>query len=94
MKVVGYCRLSRDEDKENYSSIEEQKVILQDYAASRGWKISENDFFIDDNFSGYTLDRPEFSKMIRKVQRGEIDVVLAKDLSRIGRNNGDRKSVV
>lgn len=88
MKVVGYCRLSRDEDKENYSSIEEQKVILQDYAASRGWKISENDFFIDDNFSGYTLDRPEFSKMIRKVQRGEIDVVLAKDLSRIGRNNG------
>ena len=49
MKVVGYCRLSRDEDKENYSSIEEQQVILQDYAASRGWKISENDFFIDDN---------------------------------------------
>lgn len=25
MKVVGYCRLSRDEDKENYASIEEQK---------------------------------------------------------------------
>lgn len=88
MRVVGYCRLSRDEDKENYSSIEEQKIILQDYAISRGWRIAENDFFIDDNFSGYTLDRPEFSKMIRKVQRGEIDVVLAKDLSRIGRNNG------
>ena len=26
MTVVGYCRLSRDEDKENYSRIEEQKV--------------------------------------------------------------------
>lgn len=88
MRVVGYCRLSRDEDKENYSSIEEQKIILQDYAISRGWKISEKDFFIDDNVSGYTLDRPDFSKMLRKVQRGEIDVVLAKDLSRIGRNNG------
>lgn len=88
MRVVGYCRLSRDEDKENYSSIEEQKVILKDYAISKGWRISENDFFIDDNVSGYTFDRPDFSKMIRKVQRGEIDVVLAKDLSRIGRNNG------
>ena len=88
MRVVGYCRLSRDEDKENYSSIEEQKIILQEYAISRGWHISENDFFIDDNVSGYTFDRPDFSRMIRKVQRGEIDVVLAKDLSRIGRNNG------
>ena len=28
MTVVGYCRLSRDEDKENYSSIEEQKRIV------------------------------------------------------------------
>ena len=56
MRVVGYCRLSRDEDKENYSSIAEQKVILQEYAISRGWKIADNDFFIDDNFSGYTFD--------------------------------------
>ena len=31
MTVVGYCRLSRDEDKENYSSIEEQKRIIKDY---------------------------------------------------------------
>lgn len=88
MRVVGYCRLSRDEDKENYSSIEEQKIILQEYATSRGWKIAENDFFVDDNVSGYTFDRPDFSKMLLKVKRGEIDVVLAKDLSRIGRNNG------
>lgn len=88
MKVVGYCRLSRDEDKENYSSIEEKKIILKEYATSRGWEISNDDFFIDDNVSGYTFDRPDFSRMIRKVQRGEIDVVLAKDLSRIGRNNG------
>ena len=27
--VTGYCRLSRDEDKENYASIEEQKRIIQ-----------------------------------------------------------------
>ena len=84
----GYCRLSRDEDKENYSSIEEQKRIIKDYAISRNWFISDNDFYIDDNVSGYTFNRPEFSKMMEKVQKGEIDVVVAKDLSRIGRNNG------
>ena len=50
MTVVGYCRLSRDEDKENYSSIEEQKRIITEYASSRNWTIS--DFYIDDNVSG------------------------------------------
>ena len=88
MTVVGYCRISRDEDKENYSSIEEQKRIIKDYAFSRNWIIKDEDFYIDDNVSGYTFNRPEFSKMIEKVKGGKIDVVIAKDLSRIGRNNG------
>ncbi len=88
MTVVGYCRLSRDEDKENYSSIEEQKRIIKDYAVACNWIIKDEDFYIDDNVSGYTFNRPEFSKMMEKVKGGEIDVVIAKDLSRIGRNNG------
>lgn len=84
----GYCRLSRDEDKENYSSIEEQKRIIKEYAFSRNWIINDKDFYIDDNVSGYTFNRPEFTKMMGKVKGGKIDVVIAKDLSRIGRNNG------
>ena len=84
----GYCRLSRDEDKENYSSIEEQKRIIKDYASTRNWFIEDKDFYIDDNVSGYTFNRPEFTKMLEKVKGGKIDVVIAKDLSRIGRNNG------
>ena len=88
MTVVGYCRLSRDEDKENYSSIEEQKRIIKDYASTRNWFIEDKDFYIDDNVSGYTFNRPEFTKMLEKVKGGKIDVVIAKDLSRIGRNNG------
>ena len=88
MTVVGYCRLSRDEDKENYSSIEEQKRIIKEYASSRNWTIEDKDFYIDDNVSGYTFNRPEFTKMLEKVKGGKIDVVIAKDLSRIGRNNG------
>ena len=86
--MYGYCRLSRDEDKENYSSIEEQKRIIKEYAFSRNWTIDDKDFYIDDNVSGYTFNRPEFTKMLEKVKGGKIDVVIAKDLSRIGRNNG------
>ena len=88
MRVAGYCRLSRDEDKENYSSIEEQKRIIKDYASTRNWIIEDKDFYIDDNVSGYTFNRPEFSNMVEKVKEDKIDIVIAKDLSRIGRNNG------
>ena len=87
-KVAGYCRLSRDEDKENFISIEEQKRIIKDYAKSRNWILTDDDFYIDDNVSGYTFTRFAFSKMMEKVQGGEIDVVIVKDLSRIGRHNG------
>ena len=76
MTVVGYCRLSRDEDKENFISIEEQKRIIKDYAKSRNWNLKDDDFYIDDNISGYTFNRPAFSKMMKKVKIGEIDVVI------------------
>ena len=81
--------MSRDEDKENYTGIEEQKRIIKDYAISHNWIIKDKDFYIDDNVSRYTFfNRLEFSKMIEGVKEGKIDVVISNDLSRIGRNNG------
>ena len=86
--VSAYARLSRDEDRENYSSIEEQINIIKEYAKGRGWYIADENVYIDDNVSGYTFDRPKFAQMLENVSAGKIDVVIAKDLSRIGRNNG------
>lgn len=83
--VVGYVRLSRDDDKKNYSSIENQKSLIERYAKENGMEISE--FYEDDGVSGYIFDRPSFSELLDKLESGEIDVVIAKDLSRIGRNN-------
>jgi site-specific DNA recombinase len=86
LNVVGYVRLSRDEDKENYSSIISQQDIIHEYAKGRNWDIKY--MYIDDNCSGYTFNRPAFSEMISELEAGKIDVVIAKDLSRVGRNNG------
>ena len=85
MNVVGYARISRDEDNQNYSSILTQCDIIHDYASLHGWLISK--IYIDDNLSGYTFDRPEFSKMLQGLEEGSIDIIIAKDLSRIGRHN-------
>jgi DNA invertase Pin-like site-specific DNA recombinase len=83
--VVGYVRLSRDDDKKNYSSIENQKELIQSYANNNGLKIDR--FYEDDNISGYLFERPAFSEMLDRLET-DIDIVIAKDLSRIGRKNG------
>ncbi len=84
-KVVGYVRLSRDDDKKNYTSIENQKNLIEKYAKEKGMIMEE--FYEDDGVSGYIFDRPSFSALIDKLDSGEVDIVIAKDLSRIGRNN-------
>lgn len=80
----GYLRLSKDEDKKNYISIENQKLIIKQYAASAGFKIDK--WYEDDNISGYTFDRPAFQQMVDDMEKG-LNIIIAKDLSRIGRHN-------
>lgn len=82
---AGYVRLSRDEDKDNYASITAQKDIIKSYAKSQGW--DDIVFYEDDNFSGYKFNRPALTQMLKDMEDGKIDIVLSKDLSRIGRNN-------
>lgn len=85
MNIVGYVRISRDEDRENYSSIESQQEIINNYASSKNLTVSK--MYIDDNFSGYSFDRPAFNEMQKELEKGNIDIIIAKDLSRIGRHN-------
>lgn len=81
---VGYVRLSRDDDKKNYVSIENQKLIITQYAAARGTGIDR--WYEDDGISGYIFDRPGFQQMLADMEK-EIDTVYVKDFSRLGRHN-------
>lgn len=87
MNVVTYCRLSKDDNKTRYSSIEAQKQLAYDYAEKRNWTIKSH--YIDDDVTGYIENekRPQFYKMLQDIEQKKIDVVIAKDLSRFGRKN-------
>lgn len=84
-RVVGYARLSFDEDGEGYCSIINQKSILDDYRRSH-FQDATYDFVADDNITGYKFERPGFEDVLHRIEDGECNVVLAKDLSRIGRH--------
>lgn len=80
-----YCRLSRDDEQAGESnSIVNQKAILKKYAKEQGFRNIQ--FFVDDGFSGANFNRPEWQRMIALVEADQIGVLLAKDMSRIGRN--------
>lgn len=65
-------------------SISNQRQILMDYVREKGWTLI--DCYVDDGFSGTNFDRPDFKRMIRDAERGRIDCIITKDLSRLGRN--------
>lgn len=81
---AGYVRLSRDDDKRNYVSIENQKLIINQYAAEKGFVIDR--WYEDDGVSGYIFDRPGFCQLMADLDK-DIDTVFVKDFSRLGRHN-------
>ena len=82
--TAGYVRLSRDDDKKNYVSIENQKLIITQYAADHGAVIDR--WYEDDGVSGYIFDRPGFQQMMADLDQ-DVDTVYVKDFSRLGRHN-------
>ncbi len=83
MKAWLYYRLSRDEDAE-MNSLQNQRQILVDYAELNGYEITGESF--DDNVSGMTFERKGLHQIELAVEDGKVDVLLVKDLSRLGRH--------
>ena len=83
MKAWLYYRLSRDEDAE-MNSLQNQRQILVDYAELNGYEITGESF--DDNVSGMTFERKGLHQIELAVEGGKVDVLLVKDLSRLGRH--------
>lgn len=80
-----YERLSRDDDQEGESnSIVNQKRYLESYAAEHGFTNCRH--YTDDGWSGGNFDRPGWKSLIADVEAGKVGVILAKDMSRVGRN--------
>lgn len=84
--IIGiYCRLSKDDERQGESvSIGTQKAILKDFCERNGYEVY--DYYIDDGFSGTNFERPGFQRLLSDIDNGVINMVITKDLSRLGRD--------
>ena len=84
-KVAIYCRLSRDDgDISESSSITNQKEMLIEYAKNNNWDIYN--IYIDDGYSGGNFNRPGWNKLLEDLKDKNFNILITKDLSRLGRN--------
>ena len=80
-----YCRLSLDDGSVGESgSIQTQKMMLEKYCRDNLYTVKE--VYIDDGYSGLNFDRPAFKQLLCDIEAGKINMVITKDLSRLGRD--------
>jgi len=80
-----YIRLSKEDENEGPSeSVTNQKSLLGEFV--RQHRLSVYDTYIDDGWSGTNFDRPGFRRMIADIEAGKVNMVITKDLSRLGRD--------
>ncbi len=73
-----------DGDKQESESISNQRNILQRYIKENNLNFLKE--YVDDGVSGTTFDRPGFCKMLQDIENKTINMVITKDLSRLGRD--------
>lgn len=83
--VAIYVRLSReDEGSYESESILNQKEYLLRHVTEQGWNLV--DVYSDDGYTGTNFDRPAFKQMLKAIETHKVNLVITKDLSRLGRD--------
>ncbi len=88
-KVAIYIRLSKEDVDRGYDeseSIKNQRTLLTKYVENLGWNYKLIDIYIDQGFTGTNFNRPGFKRMIKDIELEKINMVITKDLSRLGRD--------
>ncbi len=87
-----YLRLSKEDedlreikDKKESNSIANQKALILKTLESMP-DVTLYDIYIDDGFTGLNFERPNFQRMCEDIYNGRVNMVIVKDLSRLGRD--------
>jgi len=81
-----YARLSvMDGGRSKSESIANQQELINHYIAERS-ELTLKETFIDNGETGTNFNRPAWNDLVRECRQGNINCIVLKDLSRLGRN--------
>lgn len=92
LKACVYTRVSTSEQAMEGYSIEEQERMCKAAIVSKGWEYIGT--YSDPGISGRTMDRLGLQKMIRAIERGEIQAVVIYKLDRLSRKQRDTMTII
>ena len=98
-KTAIYVRLSVEDNGSGSDSIDNQITLLENYISNHAY-LTQVALYVDNGYTGTNFLRPEFQRMIEaastkivsyicsknKTKHGEVECIVVKDLSRLGRN--------
>ena len=88
-RAVIYIRLSEADEGKSYESesesITNQRNLLMNFVKEKGFIFVGE--YVDDGYSGTNFERPGFTKMIEDIKNKMVNLVIVKDLSRLGRDH-------
>ena len=90
-KIALYMRISEEdtdlsEGKESESIIGQRMLLMSYVKKQEELSRKETIEIVDDGYSGTNFERPGFQTMIKMAREGEIQCIIIKDFSRLGRN--------
>jgi DNA invertase Pin-like site-specific DNA recombinase len=91
MKVFLYARKSTDDEERQILSIDAQRNELREYAVKQGLEII---FEFVESMTAKEPGRPIFNDMLRRVEKGEADALLAWHPDRLARNSVDGGRII
>ena len=88
LRVAPYCRVSTGSEEQQTSFTAQMDYFTQRIAANKDWTMVQ--MYADKGITGTSAKkRPQFLKMIRDAEKGKIDLVITKSVSRFCRNTLD-----
>lgn len=92
MKVIGYIRVSTEEQATNGQSLDAQRAKLEAYASL--YDLQLVDIVIDAGVSAKSLNRPGLQEALSMLRRGAVDGLVIAKLDRLTRNVGDWQKLI
>jgi DNA invertase Pin-like site-specific DNA recombinase len=84
-RVIGYVRVSTDEQHDNGGGLDAQRQSIRDECARRGYELIDI-IGEDEGLSGKEIDRPGLNRARDAMDAGEADILMISKLDRLSRN--------